>query len=93
MNIGEAKCIFHRLTTSYRRQSKTLILLTRVDKKILGNRVFDCHLSPDWRQMAIKNTASIVFLSVFVDNVKSDFDCGLSRVLTNHTGKCMPTEL
>ena len=29
--------------------------------KIVRNRVFDCHLSPDWRQMAIKNTVSIDF--------------------------------
>ena len=26
--------------------------------KIVRNRVFDCHLSPDWRQMAIENTVS-----------------------------------
>ena len=25
------------------------------------NSVFDCHLSPHWRQMAIKNTVSIDF--------------------------------
>ena len=29
--------------------------------KIVRNKVFDCHLSPHWRQMAIENTASIDF--------------------------------
>ena len=43
--------------TPDRRQSKTLILSKTVDK-IVRNRVFDCHLSPDWRQMAIQNTVS-----------------------------------
>ena len=33
------------LFTANRRQSKTLILLTNVDKKIALNRVFDCRLS------------------------------------------------
>ena len=41
------------------------------------NRLFDCHLSPNWRQMAIKNTDSSDFdpRSSIVKNV---FDCGLS---------------
>ena len=43
------------------RQSKTLILSTNVDKKIVRNSVFDCHLSPGWRQMAIENTVSSDF--------------------------------
>ena len=29
--------------------------------KIVRNRVFDCYLSPDWRQMAIENTVSSNF--------------------------------
>ena len=29
--------------------------------KIVKNRVFDCHLSPGWRQMAIENTTSSDF--------------------------------
>ena len=29
--------------------------------KIVRNRVFDCHFSPDWRQMTIENTVSSVF--------------------------------
>ena len=36
--------------TPDRRQSKTLILLTNIDQKLL-----------DWRQMAIENTVSINF--------------------------------
>ena len=38
--------------------------MLNIDKcrsKIVRNRVFDCHLSPDWRQMAIKNTVSSDF--------------------------------
>ena len=31
------------------------------------NRVLDCHLSPEWRQMAIENTVSTIFWSAFVD--------------------------
>ena len=42
------------------RQSKTLIRSTNVDK-IVSNRVLDCYLSPDWRQMAIENTVSNEF--------------------------------
>ena len=33
-------------TTPDRRQSKTLILSTNVDQKLVRNRVADCHLSP-----------------------------------------------
>ena len=43
-----------------RRQSKTLRVPMNADKN-LRNRVFDCHLSSDWRQMAIKNTVSSDF--------------------------------
>ena len=35
--------------------------------KIIRNRVFDCHLSPDRRQMAIENTISSDFSSLFID--------------------------
>ena len=45
---------------------KMLILLTNVVKKSLET-VFDCHLSPDRRQMAIENTVSSAFWSVFVN--------------------------
>ena len=43
------------------------ILSTNIDKKIIRNRVFTCHLSPDWQQMAIKNTVSSDILSAFFD--------------------------
>ena len=47
--------------------------------KIVRNRVFDCNLSPDWRQLAIKNTVSSNFrshLAIF----KSVLDRHLSGV-------------
>ena len=47
--------------------------------KIVRNRVFDCYLSPDWRQMAIKNTVSSDFWSGS-SIVKSFFDCRLQDV-------------
>ena len=34
----------------------------RVARKMVRNRVFDCHLSFDWRQMAIENTVSCYFV-------------------------------
>ena len=40
------------------KQLKTLILLMDVDKKIARNSVFDCHLSPVGRQLAIENSVS-----------------------------------
>ena len=49
--------------------------------KIVRNRVFDCHLSPDWRQRQSKT----LFLAIFdrcSSIVKSDFDCRLSVVIT-----------
>ena len=67
-----------------RGQSKTLILSTNVDKKSLETEFWlpfvasHCHLSPDWRQMAIKNTVSRDFWSVFVKRV---LDCHLSGVI------------
>ena len=47
--------------TPGRRQSKTSILSTNVDQKSLETEFFYCHLSPDWRQMAIKNIVSSDF--------------------------------
>ena len=46
---------------------------------IVINRVFDCHLSPEWRQMAIENTVSSDFYprSSIVNGV---FDCRLNGV-------------
>ena len=54
--------------------------------KIVKNRVFDCHLSPDWRQMTIENTISSDFdpcLSI----VKSVFDCRLPGVILVHVNR------
>ena len=48
-------------TTPGRRQSKTLSTIDERGSKINRNSVFDFHLSPAWRQMAIENTVSIDF--------------------------------
>ena len=53
--------------------------------KIDRNSVFDCHLSPDWRQMANKNAVSSDF-DPRSSSVKSGFDCrlpGVSNVLSS----------
>ena len=56
------------------------ILPTNVRRSKIGrNRVFYCHLSLDWRQMAIKNTVSIDF-DLRLSIVKSVFDCRLPGV-------------
>ena len=52
------------------------ILSTKGDKNFVRNRVFDYHLSLDWRQMAIKNTDFDPCSSI----VKSVFNCCLSGV-------------
>ena len=45
------------------------------------NSVFDCHLSPNWRQMAIKNSVSNCFFrSTFFDSINV-FYCRLSGVI------------
>ena len=38
-----------------------MLIIDKCRSKIVRNRVFDCHLSPNWRQMAIKNTVSSDF--------------------------------
>ena len=43
-----------RLTTLSRRQSKTLSTIDERGSKLDRNSVFDCHLSPHWRQMTIE---------------------------------------
>ena len=66
--------------TPGRRQSKTLInTIDERRSKLVRNRVVDCHLSPDWRQIAIENTVSSDFdprSSIY----KSVFDCRLPSV-------------
>ena len=51
--------------TPGRPQSKTLSTIDEHRSKIDRNSVFDSHLSPVWRQMAIEDTVSIDFL-IFV---------------------------
>ena len=51
----------YTLPTPDRRQSKMLLLSKNIDKKSLETEFFYCHFSPDWRQMAIKNTVSSDF--------------------------------
>ena len=73
--------INHLFPTQDRRQSKTLIVSTNlhVDQNSLETEFFDCHLSPDWRQMAIET----LFLAIFDPRSsigKSVFDCRLSDV-------------
>ena len=55
-------CVNYTMYTPGRRQSKTFISSTNEDQNSqVRKRVFDFHLSPDWRQMAIKNTVSSDF--------------------------------
>ena len=51
-----------------------------VDQKISRNSVFNCHLSPFRRQIAIESHVSNDFLSTFVDCINI-FDCCLPGVL------------
>ena len=40
--------------------------------KIVRNRVFDCHKSPDWRPLAIENTGSSVCIKLFIVTLVPD---------------------
>ena len=55
-----AATLVHGLTPG-RRQSKMLLANGESESKIARNSVFDCHLSPVGRQMAIKNSVSNYF--------------------------------
>ena len=68
------------INTPGRRQSKTLSTINERGSKIVRNCAFDCHLSPVWRQMAIKNSVSNDFLSTFLDNI-GVFYCRLPGVI------------
>ena len=70
------------ILTPDRRQSKTLSTIDKGGSKIDRNRVFDCHLSPAGRQMAIENAFSIDFLSTFLNSIDV-FDCHLPGVILN----------
>ena len=67
------------VSTPERLQSKMHLTIDKYVSKIASNSVFDCHLSPDWRQMAIENSLSNDFLSMFVYSINI-FDCRLSGV-------------
>ena len=76
---------FNQLHTGYA-TIKNINTINKHKSKIARNRVFDCHLWPNWRQMAIKNTVSSNFLSAFV-GCKELFrlphsQCELERVKT-----------
>ena len=58
---------------------KRFLQSTNADKKIDINSVFDCHLSPVGRQMAIENTVYNNFLSTFPDSI-GVLDCRLPHV-------------
>ena len=47
--------------TPDRRQSKMLLTIDKRGSKITRNSVFNCHLSPVGRQMAIQNSVSNYF--------------------------------
>ena len=49
------------MSSQDRRQSKTLSTIEERGSKIDRNSVFDCHLSPVERQMAIESTVSFDF--------------------------------
>ena len=68
------------ISTSDMRQLKTLIRIDKRGSKIARNSVFDCHLSPIGRQMAIENSVSNAFLSTVVGSIYV-FDCRLPDVI------------
>ena len=76
--------VFIIFITPGRRQSKTLSTIDERGSKIDRNSVFDSHLSPVWRQMAIENTVSIDFLSTFLDSI-GVFDCRLPGVFMQYS--------
>ena len=57
-----------------------LSTIVELGSKIDRNSVFDCHLPPVWRQMAIKNSVSNDFLSMFLNSI-GVFDCRLPSVV------------
>ena len=57
-----------------------LLTIDEHGSKIARNSIFDCHLSPVGRQMAIKNSVSNDFLSTLIDSINV-CDCCPSGVL------------
>ena len=58
---------------------ETLLIIDERGSKAARNSVFDCHLSPNGRQMAFENSVSYGFRSALVDSINV-FDCRLSGV-------------
>ena len=54
---GDTELVSQRVGGNQKRNQQ----LTNADKKFERISVFDCHLSPVGRQMAIKNTVSVDF--------------------------------
>ena len=54
------------INTPDRWQSKTLMILTKVDQRSLAT-LFDWHLTPNWQQMAIENTVFCDLWSAFIN--------------------------
>ena len=73
------ECLLRTCLTLDRPHSKMILTIDEHGSKIARNSVFDCHLSPVWRQMAIKNSVSNYFLSMFVNSINL-LDCRLSGV-------------
>ena len=72
---------YQSFKTQERRQSNTDFTIDERGSIIARNNVFDYHLSPVGRQMAIKTSVSNdCFLSTFVDSIIV-FDCLLSDVI------------
>ena len=68
------------IITLDRRQSKTLLTIDELRSKIARNSVFNCHLSPVWRQTGDNGKLLLInFLSTLVDSIKWN-NCRLSGV-------------
>ena len=65
IDIGVCMCEVTGKVTEYNHTGYAAIenVNTIGDRRsnIVRNRVFDCHLSPNWRQMTIENTISSDF--------------------------------
>ena len=58
ISVLQRKVFIHRENTPGRWQSKTFLTVDKRRSKIHRNIVFDCHLSPLGRQMAMENSVS-----------------------------------
>ena len=72
--MSPEKLVTHRVGGNQKRYQQS----TNTDQ-ISIETVFDCHLSPVWRQMAIQNSVSNDFSSTFLDSI-GVFDCRLPGV-------------